>query len=131
MHKCNHSVLWWKKTLLLSQAIFTYMHRPLMKSTLRMWLMDFPFGALDSCGFPAVRLKHISLNYFELFKLCGLPLHSFIAGILHFEAGNWQYSVEIWMTCCVQMQFAIYLFRIFVLPAVYFNTALFLFAWVF
>lgn len=30
-HKCNDSLLWWKTTLLLWQAIFTYMHRPVIR----------------------------------------------------------------------------------------------------
>lgn len=71
MHKYNHSLLCCN-IIALASNIYKQTSTPdtLMKSTLLMWLIDFLLYVSIAEDFSAERLKHISLNCFELFKWC-------------------------------------------------------------
>lgn len=51
-------------------------------------LQSISLEVLIDVDFSPLRLKHISINYFELLKLLFTPIHSFISYISYFEAGN-------------------------------------------
>lgn len=115
-HKCNHSLLSWKTTLLLWQAIFTYAHRALIRWWKALHRCDLWIFFWCSRGF--AQRARIKTHFSKLRPSClNHPLrliHSFIAQILHSQAGNWCNLAQCqWPTHTVCNLFAIFGFFFF------------------